>query len=135
MATTNILLVDIRLMLGRLRPASAYHWKGDGDFGNTMEAIGDWHDAETVPPTEADILAEWDIYLVEQQAEETAKAAAQADLDSVKSSAVQAALDSIETDLAALAAASLAETKQIIGRMLVRQRLIIKAVRHLVDKE
>lgn len=58
--------VNIRLVLARLRPGAAYHWKGDGDFGNTMEAVG-WRDPSTLKPSEADVLAEWAVF----QAEET----------------------------------------------------------------
>lgn len=63
--------VDIQLVLGRLRPGSAYHWKGQGQFGNTLEAIGEWRDPATQPPTEAEILAEWGRYLEEEEARTT----------------------------------------------------------------
>ncbi|NWG15797.1 MAG: hypothetical protein HXY41_04110 [Chloroflexi bacterium] len=47
--------VDIRLVLGRLRPGCAYHWRG----GEGYAAIGEWRDPATKKPTEAEILAEW----------------------------------------------------------------------------
>lgn len=63
--------VDLQLVLGRLRPTSAYHWKGQSDFGNTLEAIGEWRDPNTQRPTEAEILTEWEVYIQEQTARNT----------------------------------------------------------------
>lgn len=65
--------VDIRLMLGRLRPGSAYHWRGMGVTGNDYDAIGEWRDAKTTTPTPADILAEWEVYRQEQAARDLAR--------------------------------------------------------------
>jgi hypothetical protein len=64
---TTITSVDIRLVLGRIRPGAAYHWRGDGQFGNDLSAIGDWRDPNTTPPTEAEILAEWEVVVAEVQ--------------------------------------------------------------------
>lgn len=58
--------VNIRLMLARLRPSAAYHWKGNSDFGHTMDDVS-WRDPSTLKPSEADILAEWVLF----QSEET----------------------------------------------------------------
>jgi len=80
----NIQDVDIQLVLHRLRPGSAYHWKGAGQFGNTMEAIGEWRDPATQPPTEAEILAEWGRCLEEA----TAAAALRQQVRSLAASAV-----------------------------------------------
>lgn len=60
--------VDIRLMLARLRPGSAYHWRGTGAVGNDYDAVGEWRDPKTARPTSAEILAEWDVYQQEQAA-------------------------------------------------------------------
>ncbi len=56
----------------------------------------------------------------------------QADLDALKPGVVNAALDSIQEDIQSLAPATNAEFRQIVGRILVRQSVIIKALRRLV---
>lgn len=61
--------VDMRLMLARLRPGSAYHWRG----GEGYAAIGEWRDPATQKPTEEEILAEWARYQNEQAARKTAE--------------------------------------------------------------
>jgi hypothetical protein len=83
----NIQEVDIRLVLGRLRPASAYHWSGESDFGNTMEAVAEWRDLTTTPPTEEEVLAEWQRYLQEQAAQQQVEAEQQAALSAAQSKA------------------------------------------------
>lgn len=65
--------VDIRLVIGRLRPGSAYHWRGNGAIGNDYDAIGEWRDARTSKPTEAEILAEWQVYQQEQATKQAAE--------------------------------------------------------------
>ncbi len=79
--------VDIRLVLGRLRPTSEYHWSGDGDFGHTLDVIGEWRDPKTTVPTEAEVLAEWERYLQEQVAQEQAKAEQSVSLEQSRSKA------------------------------------------------
>ena len=59
--------VDLRQVIGRLRPTSEFHWRGNGALGNDMSAIGEWRDPDTTPPTEAEILAEWEVVLAEEQ--------------------------------------------------------------------
>jgi hypothetical protein len=53
-------MMDIRIALARLRPISAYHWKG-GDK-NDYSAIGEWRDKETEKPTLEELQAEWEVY-------------------------------------------------------------------------
>lgn len=69
--------VDIRLVLERLRPRAEYHWKGDTDTGYAAlsEAVGDWRDVTSTLPTEAELLAEWEVCLSEQAAQATKRAA------------------------------------------------------------
>ena len=62
-------MLDWRLVLGRLRPTSSYHWLGDG-VNDTYESIGEWRDSLTTKPTEQECLDEWDVYVVEKTAEE-----------------------------------------------------------------
>lgn len=51
--------VNIRAVLAEIRPGSEYHWKGDGALGHQYDAIGQWRDPATTPPTEDEILAAW----------------------------------------------------------------------------
>ena len=67
-------MTDWRLVLGRLRPTSAYHWLGDG-MNDSYASIGEWRDPETTKPTEQECLDEWDVMLAEW-----AEAKAQEDL-------------------------------------------------------
>ena len=64
--------MDIRLILGRLRPSSEYHWKG-GAFDDYSQ-IGEWRDLSNAKPTLADIEAEWAIYLSEKAIQDTFEA-------------------------------------------------------------
>lgn len=73
----NLQAVDIRLVLGRLRPGSAYHWRGSGATGNDYSAIGDWLDAATTKPTPAEILAEWGVVQQERADEQARRQARQ----------------------------------------------------------
>ena len=77
---TGIRNTDIRLVIERLRPHSAYHWRGNGEFGNDYDAIGEWHDPNSEPPTEAEILAEWQAYLEEVAQQEEGEQQRQAKL-------------------------------------------------------
>lgn len=61
-------MIDWQLVIGRLHPVSAYHWKGDG-MNDTYDSIGEWRDPLTKVPTEQECLSEWDKYLQEQAAE------------------------------------------------------------------
>lgn len=61
---TTIQEVDIPLVLNYLRPGSAYHWRGAGQFGNSYEAIGEWRDSATEPPVEQEIIDAWDNVIV-----------------------------------------------------------------------
>ena len=63
-------MTDWRLVLGRLRPTSSYHWLG----GDTYASIGEWRDPLTTKPTEQECLDEWDIYVVEKTAEDEIEA-------------------------------------------------------------
>lgn len=72
--------VDIRLVLGRLRPGCAYHWRG----GSGYEAIGAWRDPATKKPTEAEILAEWARYQDEMAADEQKQAARREKLERLR---------------------------------------------------
>lgn len=57
--------IDIPLMLWRIKPEAEYHWKGSG-YG-TYADIGEWRSPDIPKPTEAEVYAEWDVYLKEQQ--------------------------------------------------------------------
>lgn len=130
---TKIQDVDIRLVLARLRPHSAYHWVGLGDTGNTMDAIKSWRDLVDPIPTEGEVIQEWDKYQTEVAAQAVKDAEKRVDYDGVKPSTIQAALDQLDLDLAAIPAADTVALKQILGRTLVRQRAIIRALRHIVE--
>lgn len=58
-------MIDWRLVLGRLRPTSEYHWLGDG-MSDSYASIGEWRDPETTKPTEQECLDEWDVYVAEK---------------------------------------------------------------------
>ena len=60
-------MIDWRLVLGRLRPKSEYHWRGNG-LDDTYASVGEWRDPNTTKPPEQECLDEWDIYLVEKAA-------------------------------------------------------------------
>lgn len=84
--------IDVRLVLGRLRPTSEYHWKGgrgDKGYAALSEAIGAWRDEQTSPPTEAELIAEWEAYTAEQDAAEQSTAEAVAKLEASKIEADQ----------------------------------------------
>jgi len=66
-------MLDWRLILGRLRPTSSYHWLGDG-VNDTYASIGEWRDSLTTKPTEQECLDEWDVYVVEKTAEDEIEA-------------------------------------------------------------
>lgn len=70
MATVTATKIDIPLILGRLRPTSEYHWKGDG-LGVYAD-IGEWRDKTTIPPTEKEVYDDWDRYVTEKAQKETA---------------------------------------------------------------
>lgn len=78
--------VDIRYVLGRLRPGSAYHWRGSGSPGSDYDAIGEWRDPRTTKPSPSDILAEWEIVRQEQAACDAARQQRQQKLDSLRQS-------------------------------------------------
>ncbi|MBI5671127.1 MAG: hypothetical protein HZC41_24285 [Chloroflexi bacterium] len=78
--------VDIRLVLGRLRPGSAYHWRGSGATGNGYDAIGEWRDPRTDKPTLAELLAEWEVYRQEQAAAEQTRQQRRQKLDGLRQS-------------------------------------------------
>jgi hypothetical protein len=67
MATPFTTPIDIQLMIGRLAPGAAFHWKG-GIVGLYSD-IGQWRTPSIPQPSEADIYAEWDTYLAEQSAQ------------------------------------------------------------------
>lgn len=78
--------VDIRLVLGRLRPGSAYHWRGSGAIGNDYDAIGEWRDPRTPKPALPEILAEWEVYRQEQAAQEQTRQQRQQKLSALRQS-------------------------------------------------
>lgn len=64
---TNIREVDIRFAIGLIRPNSEYHFRAPNHSGHTLaEALGDWRDPNTTPPTEAEIIAAWDTHVAER---------------------------------------------------------------------
>lgn len=70
---TTIRDVNIRLMLSRLRPTSEYLWIGEGETGNTIDAIKEWRDRTTSKPTENELVTEWGKYLPEQTSTQQAE--------------------------------------------------------------
>lgn len=123
--------VDIQFVIGRLRPTSEYHWMGSQTTGNTLdEVLGEWRDPNTLPPTEAEIVAEWEVFLAEQAAIEQELATIAGDKSGLRSG-VDTRILEIDTDIVALPAATTAETKQIIARILRTQQRILKYLRHL----
>ena len=78
--------VDIRYVLGRLRPGSAYHWRGSGSVGNDYDAVGDWRDPRTTKPSAAALLAEWAVVQQERAAQAVARQQRQQKLDSLRQS-------------------------------------------------
>lgn len=77
---------DIRLVLERLRPGSAYHWRGNGGRGNSYDAVGEWRDPDTHKPSEAEIVAEWEVYRQEQAAQEKSRQQRRQKLDGLRQS-------------------------------------------------
>lgn len=57
--------IDIQFIVRRLRPGCDFHWKGD--IRGFYAEIGDWRTPDIMKPTEAEVYAEWDVYLQEQQ--------------------------------------------------------------------
>ena len=66
-------MIDWRLVLGRLRPKSEYHWRGNG-LDDTYASVGEWRDPNTTKPPEQECLDEWEVYLVEKAAEDADEA-------------------------------------------------------------
>lgn len=67
MAVSTIQEVNIKLTLNRLVPGIEFHWRGDGDFGNAYDAIGDIRSQHT-KPTEQALIDEYNVYLAEARA-------------------------------------------------------------------
>lgn len=63
---TTIQECDIRLVLGRIRPGAEYGWRGDSGLGNTLDAV-DWRDNVQTKPLDAEVIADYDAYLIEEQ--------------------------------------------------------------------
>ncbi len=107
-----------------------------------------WNDPVLVEPTEAEIIAEWDVYRSELQQAAQDAAQREADLRTLEDAAIglaqiAAERTQIASGLTALAAATtLAQVKPIVNAMLqgmdnieMRQAEIIKAVSRLVRRE
>lgn len=117
--------IDVRLMLGRLRPWSEYRWIGARDTGHTSltDCIAEWRDSQNVQPTEAELLAEWDVYQAEAQAAQAQAQQRDTDVRALRQATAalnQIAADrtTLAADLAALAGATTAERWAIVGRAL-----------------
>lgn len=63
---TTIQDCDIRLVLGRIRNGADYGWRGNASLGQTLEAV-DWRDLVQTIPTDAEVILDWEAYIVEQQ--------------------------------------------------------------------
>lgn len=88
MATIND--VDIRLVLGRLRPLSEYRWigtKGDKGYASLAECIAEWRDDKTAMPNETALMAEWAIYQAEETTRQQQENEIQATIEAAKTNA------------------------------------------------
>lgn len=116
--------VDVRFVLWRLRPLARYHWLGAADKGYTTlaDCVREWQDAQSIP-TEAELVAEWDAYQVEEAAAAAAALERETDVRALRLADValaQIASDrtTLAADLAALAGATTAERWNIVGRVM-----------------
>ena len=82
-------MTDYRLMIGRLRPMSEYHWTGDRD--DDYANLGEWRDPNTTKPTKAELDAEWTVH----QQELTATATLRSQILTIAQSAVGARVDQL----------------------------------------
>jgi len=103
---TTIQECDIRLVLGRLRHGSEYLWVGTANIGDDLSAIPEWRDASTTMPSEAEIIAEYDLILSEQTTANT-------QLDAIKTTA-QSAVGVALVDLTA------AQQKALLAALLFK---------------
>ncbi len=123
---------DMRRTIDTLRPGSEYHWRGEGQFGNDMSALGEWRDGQTTPPTEQEIIDHWDNVITILVADEAAAAAAQAaakgqaqNIPGWASWDEQAALDWIDTNIEpelTSAAPNTLQALRAIARLLIALR-------------
>lgn len=61
--------IDIQGMILRLQPDARFHWKG-GILGVYAD-VGEWRTPSIQQPTETQVYAEWDVYLIEKAQEDT----------------------------------------------------------------
>jgi hypothetical protein len=92
-ATPFTTKIDIPLALGRINPEMQYHWRGDG-YGVYAD-IGEWRTPAIPKPTEAQVYAEWDAYLAEKTANETADTTLRNQIVSLAQSAVGVSIDAL----------------------------------------
>lgn len=74
--------IDVPLMLSRLVPSAEFHWKGNG--WGTYADIGQWRSPEIPKPSEAEVYAEWDQFLLERGGEQEKEDAARAQIEAAK---------------------------------------------------
>lgn len=82
---TQIEEVELREMLNRLRPAIGYTWRGSGlrlAAGETWDDVVIWTDGGSIKPTEAEMIIEYDLVLVERAVLATDKQTVQDEIDS-----------------------------------------------------
>lgn len=135
---TSIQQVDIRLMLSRLRPGAVYGWRGSGDFGNALESV-DWRDTQAAIPTEAEIIAEWDVYQTEEATREAVA------LDTVTTALAEIAAAraliaagqvSIAADINGLAGTpAIEQVAAALTRNLEREALILDALNTILNRQ
>jgi hypothetical protein len=118
--------MDVRLVIGRLRPDSEYQWtgtKGDAGYNTLAECVSEWRDAVNAMPTESELLAAWDAYQIEQQQKQQADTDRENEVRALRlvdAALAQIAADraTLAADLAALPTATTADRWLIVGRAL-----------------
>lgn len=93
MATPVTAKIDIPLVLWRLVPTAEYLWKGNGP--GLYADIGEWRSPDIPKPTEVQVYAEWDKYLTEKTASDSADATLRNQVLTLAGSAVGVQIDQL----------------------------------------
>lgn len=124
--------IDIPLMLSRLAPTAEYHWRGNG-YGLYSD-IGEWRSPDILKPTEAEVYAEWDIYLLERDQHWAQSIQRAADFQAMVNTKGSAVISAINDELTLLnGTPTNAQIIAVLKANEQRQRAIIKALQYLAD--
>lgn len=144
MATPTTTPIDIQFIILRLQPEAQFQWTGD--VLGLYSEVGEWRSLGIPQPTEAEVYAEWDVYLAEKAAREALELEDSSKVENAKTSARNIPNWATWDEATALAwfddrlsaadidgIASLAEAKPILKDMATVNRALIRMVLALRD--